>query len=89
MWIQSGFSLDDERMNDTVTYEWTKKLATASLRTFYKDKIGRTGLIATGGLILFIIGVCNYYFLTESIGIALCFIGFILSILLAFEDLLE
>lgn len=67
-------------MNDTFTYEWTEKLAAASLRTLYKDKIGRTGLLTTGGLIFFIIGVCNYFFLSESMGIAVCFIGFILFI---------
>ncbi len=68
-------------MNDTVTYEWTEKLAKASLQTFYKDKIGRTGLVTTGGLILFVLGVCHYFFSNQSIGIALGFFGFILFIL--------
>jgi hypothetical protein len=67
-------------MNDIVTYEWTKELAAGSLRAVHKVYIGRTGFMIAGGLISFVIGMCNYFFLDKSIGIVLCVIGFVLSI---------
>ena len=56
------FGFDDELMNDTVTYGWTKELAAESLRAVHKVYIGRTGLIITGCLIFLVIGMCNYFF---------------------------
>lgn len=49
------FGFDDELMNDTVTYGWTKELTAESLRAVHKVYIGRTGLIITGCLIFLLV----------------------------------
>ena len=76
--MKIGF--DNELMNDTVTYGWTKELAAESLRAVHKVYIGRAGFMITGGLIFLVVGVCYYFFLNKSFGITLCVIGTFLAV---------
>jgi uncharacterized integral membrane protein len=48
-------------MNETITYEWTEKLARSSLSAFDKDKVGRSLFILVGGAVLAIVGLIGFF----------------------------
>jgi len=70
-------------MNETVTYQWSKELAQASVRAFYHNRVGRLKFLIVAGTVIFVIGLFTYFVTKNSSGLTIAFIGgFFLLIML-------
>ena len=70
-------------MNETVTYQWSKELAQASVRAFYRNRVGRLRFLTVAGIVLFVIGLFEYFVTKKSSALIIIVIGgFFLLIML-------
>jgi len=62
-------------MNETVTYQWSKELAQASVRAFYGNRIGRLNFLAAAGIVILAIGLFDYLTANRLGGLATALFG--------------
>jgi hypothetical protein len=56
-------------MNETVVYQWSEELARASIRAFYRARVGRLSVLTVASIVLLPTGAWAYLAMEHRIGL--------------------